>query len=370
MSSHRELEQLLLGEPKREQWSSVYKTLSDVVLFMDSGIESTFGSLSSIIKTEDNRRKLADSLVNFYAIPEQPTSQFSCALNLWVILLSRPDLVFPIGYDEMRFAHAPVTSPNELDPTAKGIREEALEEILIQTLADAKSLSRAQFTMLMQHVALSAVSCLQYRTPTGTWHPFEGIIDRIVPHFDEASFEDIWQQLADAWIETVRTNPKPNRVRVWMPGSLVYSGDSKRCISDEIDKILTAINLKEQSLQDLHWRTFEEIVGELLKRAGLAVEVTKRSWDGGRDLIARGELIPGEPTTIAVEVKHKSVVPIDDFRAALHANRHYPAVLFATSGRFSAGILREREKDHQRMRIFLKDGGAIRQWINTYSDIS
>ena len=121
MSLHRELRQLLLEEIKCEQWSSVYKTLSDVVLFMDSGIESTFGSLSSIINNKDNRRKLADALLNFYSISEKPTSQYSRYLNLWVILLSRPDLVFPIGYDEMRFARAPVTSPNDLDPTAKGI---------------------------------------------------------------------------------------------------------------------------------------------------------------------------------------------------------------------------------------------------------
>ena len=66
----------------------------------------------------------------------------------------------------------------------------------------------------------------------------------------------------------------------------------------------------------------------------MEVSVTKRTRDGGRDIIARGELIPGEPSMLAVEVKQKAVVGIEDVQRALKANEDYPALLLATAGRF------------------------------------
>lgn len=70
----------------------------------------------------------------------------------------------------------------------------------------------------------------------------------------------------------------------------------------------------------------------MLQSKELQIEVTPRSKDGGRDIIARGEIIPGEPTVLAVEVKQKAIVGLEDVQRALRANRDYPALLFATSG--------------------------------------
>ena len=56
------------------------------------------------------------------------------------------------------------------------------------------------------------------------------------------------------------------------------------------------LNLKKGNidLKDISWRQLEELVAELLKARGMEVEVTSSSGDGGRDIIVRGELIPGE----------------------------------------------------------------------------
>jgi hypothetical protein len=110
----------------------------------------------------------------------------------------------------------------------------------------------------------------------------------------------------------------------------------------------------------------ENIVAELLRDRGMEVALTSRAADGGRDVIARGELIPGEPTLLAVEVKHKPVVGLDDVRSRLYANRAFPALLFATSGRFTAGVVRERSQPDTHLRLFLKDGFALSQWVSTY----
>jgi hypothetical protein len=100
---------------------------------------------------------------------------------------------------------------------------------------------------------------------------------------------------------------------------------------------------------------------------GLKVTVTPRTHDGGRDIVAVGELIPGEPTLLAVEVKHKAVVGMDDLRAAMYANRTFPALLIATSGEFSSGVIREQSLGENGYRLFLKSGIAIKQWIESAS---
>jgi hypothetical protein len=130
--------------------------------------------------------------------------------------------------------------------------------------------------------------------------------------------------------------------------------------------LLTEIADASRALSSVSSRDLEEIVAELLKMRGLKVTVTPQTRDGGRDVIARGELIPGEPTIIAVETKKRAVVGIEDLRACLYANRHFPLILFATSGRFSAGVVQEAAREENAFRLLLKDGLALRQWVCEY----
>jgi restriction system protein len=150
---------------------------------------------------------------------------------------------------------------------------------------------------------------------------------------------------------------------LWVPGRTC----EEHMLGASARSILRELSQQKKCLQDLSWRDLEEIVAEMLRDLGLKVTVTKRSRDGGRDVIARGELIPGEPAVMAVEVKHMPVVPIRELRSALWANRHFPALLFATSGRFSAGVFREKIKDEAALRLYLKDGVALQQWLNLYA---
>jgi hypothetical protein len=94
--------------------------------------------------------------------------------------------------------------------------------------------------------------------------------------------------------------------------------------------------------------------------------VTPRSRDGGRDIIAKGELLPGELISLAVEVKHKGVVGLDDVRSRLHANKEFPVLMVATSGRFTAGVLREKQQPGNFLRLMLRDGMAVKQWLKQY----
>jgi hypothetical protein len=120
-------------------------------------------------------------------------------------------------------------------------------------------------------------------------------------------------------------------------------------------------------LEDLNPSEFEDLVGQVLFSAGLKIHKVREVPQGGRDLIARGTLIPNEePIEMAVEVKHRRVVDRPEVQLALYQNRAYPALLFVTSGRFTAGVFDEKRREENRFRLFLKDGLAIGDLVRTH----
>jgi restriction system protein len=207
---------------------------------------------------------------------------------------------------------------------------------------------------------------------SGEWHIFQGLmpkdnyLDLLLNFVGSQSEMNISTNDLLKKLRAVSENPTVN------PNSLVLAGlwaPEKQALSrieliESTREIIMQIHQHEKPLNSVNWRTLEEIVAELLRCKGLQIHLTPRSADGGRDVIARGELIPGEPMTIAIEVKHKPVVSVHDVRSALYANRSFPGLLIATSGRFSAGVIREKQENA--FRLFLKDGVALRQWISIY----
>jgi hypothetical protein len=128
--------------------------------------------------------------------------------------------------------------------------------------------------------------------------------------------------------------------------------------------VIAATRAQTLKLEDLTWKQLEEIVAYVLSSRGMKIHVVKESPQGGRDVVAYGELIPGfEPVTLAVEVKHKGVVNRPEVQMALWQNRHFPALLFVTSGRFSSGVISEGRLAENRMRLHLWDGVTLHRLI-------
>jgi HJR/Mrr/RecB family endonuclease len=146
--------------------------------------------------------------------------------------------------------------------------------------------------------------------------------------------------------------------------------EQETLLGGSVHEILSAIAAEKRELASVSWRQLEEIVAEILREKGMEISLTPKTHDGGRDIIARGELIPGEPTLIAVEVKHKNVVSVDDIRRTLYANQSFPVIMLATSGRFSAGVVEEKSRQQNQMRVLLKDGVALREWIDLWAQSS
>ncbi|HEV7241559.1 MAG TPA: restriction endonuclease [Thermoanaerobaculia bacterium] len=300
----------------------------------------------------------------YYNVGFTAAAKIACAPNLndrrlllKDLIITHPELVLPIGFDEVRYGAAEISDPT-LSSDAVGLRDEWYDE-----------LDRGNVGL---QVILTGRT--QYRSHDGVWHDYFGVVDRLVPepqdhvNVESASGTDWWKLMYENWSrQLLSPTSSCSDVTAALLPSLNVPIESKPLIQVASTSILQEIANESVSLAQIHWRVLEEIVAELLRNMGMTVHLTPRSADGGRDVIARGELIPGEPTILAVEVKHRPTVPVSDLRNALWANRHFPALLFVTSGRFSAGVYREQIKGENRLRLLLKDGLGLRQWIDQYA---
>jgi len=274
-----------------------------------------------------------------------------------LLSICHPELVFALGYEEVRYL-APPVDDSLVSASAKGLLEETLDEML-----EPGSMERRIGELFMGGT--------QFRTPNGLWRDLIGVVDALLPAegpvgSGEEAMEEWLRLLVDAWSNRSNAVEGSNRL-VTMPSLSLPFTSAETMLHAGTRSVLQELSSGRIALADLHWRTLEELVAELLHDLGLQVTVTKRSNDGGRDVIARGELIPGEPMLLAVEVKQMAKVGVGEVREALWANRNFPALLFATAGRFTAGVFRERSAADSQMRLILKDGDALTQWINRYA---
>lgn len=182
----------------------------------------------------------------------------------------------------------------------------------------------------------------------------------------DISFEDFLESLyrtADRYLEGDRVIWPCSRQR-WTRNAQAIEFGALGTARDLIRQ-LRAENI---SFADLSWQQLEEVVAEILRSRGMEVAIQRQRPQGGRDLIARGELIPGyDPVTIAVEVKHRAVVDRREVNTALWQNKGFSALVFVTSGRFTAGVLREKALPENHLRLVLKDGAALGKMIRDYS---
>jgi hypothetical protein len=341
---------VVVKKTENENWKSLSSLINSSYLteFLKDAMTSSIAPLSGV----ENPTELVD-----------PINRYSMGSAMGQTIVSFPEWVMPLGFDEVRYSTKPIIDLT-LSGDAKGIFEEhqiSIKEMLTETKMPEGII---RLLLMCNEVILKST---QFRSLDGVWHDYEGVLDHIVPIEANLGFSGYLSGMRENWIrELIDSNNKVTRV-VTLPKLQLPSNPHEDTQLHIVTRsILEEVASEKQPLESVHWRVLEEIVGELLRGMGLEVVITPRSRDGGRDVVARGELIPGEPTLFAVEVKHKPVVTISDLRNALWANRQFPALLFATSGRFSAGIYRERRQNETMLRLFLKDGVALKQWINEY----
>ncbi|HJP95795.1 MAG TPA: restriction endonuclease [Candidatus Saccharimonadales bacterium] len=371
------LNRLLSGNAKKEEYQTELK--KSAVLIEDFVKRADLPPLLSAISTEYAN----DTFPQLYDLTEPDVRSGLIISMSHLLFWSHPEWVLPLGFDEVRFRYQ-----SAFDPTVRDDLRGGVDEIIGDCMADdfrwdfggtvnedilKKIELNTDKRRLLAHLFYLWFKAPQFRTPDGVWHDIEYVTDRFFLNQQEGEEQDMpfmdWLSLwRSNWVSYIRTNASPTNATIYMPAlQTPISNYPDIQLQNTIRRILMSIANEKTNLVDLHWRTLEEIIAELLFDSGLEVQITSKSRDGGRDIIARGELFPGEPAILAVEAKHMKVVPISELRAALWANRQYPALLFATSGKFSAGVYREKQEHENVLRLYLKDGMALQQWIHEYA---
>ena len=267
-----------------------------------------------------------------------------------VVLGERPHLLMSLGYNEY-----------------KTFETGALDDLPVISF---HSREFANLHGLARFHAVYDVESIYRDRKSGAWYWYEGIGENTL-HFVGPTVDPDRHVPIESWLASLESmHRQPDSVGrvLWAPGVWTpkIQEQQRISLSSTAKALIMAIHSQQKELRAIHWRELEEVVAELLRSKGLQILVTPRSADGGRDIIARGEIIPGEPTLLAVEVKQKPVVGLEDVQRVLRANEDFPVLMMATAGRFSAGVIAERDRCRNQMRLFLKDGIALSQWIEAY----
>jgi len=189
---------------------------------------------------------------------------------------------------------------------------------------------------------------------------FERLLEELQDNVTRSSGLSLDQLVAD--LESRVTTPREKASVLWTPKLWLPAEQARQRAFLDVSLGPHFAKWKSSGIHfdDLNPSEFEDLVGEVLLAAGLKIYKVRHAPQGGRDLIARGMLIPGEePIEMAVEVKHRSIVDRPQVQLALHQNKAYPALVFVTSGRFTAGVLQEKAREENRFRLVLKDGLAV-----------
>jgi restriction endonuclease len=255
------------------------------------------------------------------------------------LFAERPHLLMVLGYDEFR------------------------------TLADDEK-GNAELKRLYGFDPLHTLESVYRDTASGAWYRYLGMQPGTLL-FNGPSPEFFRKHSVNQWLKVLRniySQPDPAKRTLWLPSIWTpqIQLEQRAFLGNVASDLIQAVHHEKRELREIPWRQLEELVAELLRSRGLDIFVTPRSADGGRDIIARGELISGEPMLLAIEVKQKAVVGLIDVQRALRANEDFPALMLATAGRFSAGVVQEKDLARNKLRLFLKDGIALTQWIESY----
>ncbi|MER8708944.1 restriction endonuclease [Mesorhizobium sp. M0220] len=132
--------------------------------------------------------------------------------------------------------------------------------------------------------------------------------------------------------------------------------------------LIERLRKEPKGLYELDPRKFEEIIADLMEDMGYDVELTPRSNDGGKDILASTETKHGKMLCL-VEAKRYSIDnPVEvglvrqlygtlcDFNAT--------SAMLVTTSRFTRGASEFQERNQYR--LSLKDYGNVVQWLSGY----
>ncbi|MEH1805426.1 restriction endonuclease [Nostoc sp.] len=173
---------------------------------------------------------------------------------------------------------------------------------------------------------------------------------------------------------------KQNSYEYWSDQFYLSSGiyanpsDQNAAIALLLNKISTNSEILRDIPTKTDWRVFEEIVAEIFRKFGYEIELTKKTRDGGKDIIALRKNGSEITERLLIECKHwQAKIDVKSIRSligvAVTQNELPTGIILATTSTFTEDAKELKINFNISIELDLKDYDDILHWIGDYNAI-
>jgi Restriction endonuclease len=150
--------------------------------------------------------------------------------------------------------------------------------------------------------------------------------------------------------------------------------DQKEALALLLNKISTNSAILHDIPTKTDWRVFEEIVAEIFRKFGYEIELTKRTRDGGKDIIALRKNGDKVTERLLIECKHwQSKIDVNPIRnlvgVAVTQDELPTGIILATTSTFTEDAKELKINPAISIELDLKDYNDVLNWIGDYNAI-
>lgn len=153
----------------------------------------------------------------------------------------------------------------------------------------------------------------------------------------------------------------------------IYSAEDLLQLYESIPELISALKKSPYLLRELTSREFEEVIAEVFREKGFAVDLTKKTRDGGKDIIAIHTDGLGIQSKYFIECKHyaeDNKIGVEIVRAlhgVMNTKDGPNKTILATTSTFTSGARKFVENETaSKWDMTLADYDAIVMWLNNY----
>lgn len=155
----------------------------------------------------------------------------------------------------------------------------------------------------------------------------------------------------------------------------IYSAEDLLSFYESIPELILELKSSPELVREITPRKFEEVIAEIFRSKGFEVELTKRTRDGGKDIIAISTDKLGIKNKYFIECKRyaeKNTVGVDVVRAlqGVKNTKDGPnKTIIATTSFFTEGAREFVENEAaSQWDMSLADYNDILRWLNEYDE--
>jgi HJR/Mrr/RecB family endonuclease len=153
----------------------------------------------------------------------------------------------------------------------------------------------------------------------------------------------------------------------------IYSAEDVLQFYESIPELVSALKSSPYLLRDLSSREFEEVVAEVFRAKGFVVDLTKKTRDGGKDIIAVHTDGLGIQSKYFIECKHNAennkvgVDIVRELHGVMNTKDGPNKTILATTSTFTSGAKGFVENEAaSKWDMTLADYDEIVRWLNDY----